>query len=354
MIRLLIPDMPTADELLPFLRRIDAEKRYSNGGVLVRELEKALAELVHAPTTAVSNGTVAIELALRALRLPRGAAVAIPAMTFVATGQAVCNAQLKPVLCDVDPVTWQLTPEAVVDAADGMPIRAAIPVASFGMPVPIEPWERFARDTRMPVVIDAAGALTAQVVSQSPSLVTTFSLHATKFVGAGEGGAVATTDRMLLRRIAEMKAFGHWGTNAKMSEYHAAVALASLAVSRMSGKLGRNDRVARSYFAGLADIPGIALQQPSPRADGTLLPVLMPAGRTADHVQDVLASIEIESKQWYRPFLDELQQFGNCSRPMQLPTTQMLRERMLGLPYHGYLTEVDIATVCSALETAVR
>lgn len=350
MIRVLVPDMPTADDLLPYLRRMDAEKRYVNGGPLMRELEASLGDLVHAPVAALSNGTMAIELALRALRLPRGSSVAVPAVTFVATGQAIANAQLKPVICDVDPATWQLTPECLVEVADSWQIRAVIPVAAFGMPVPVEPWEKFARDTRVPVVIDAAGALIEQQVSQSPNLITTFSLHATKFVGAGEGGAIATFDRFLLQRIAQMAAFGPYGTNAKMSEYHAAVGLASLDTARISAKIERNAAVARAYLDGLG--VSMLLQRP-PRGDTTLLPVLLPDGHKAVDVQLALDRHEVESRQWYRPFLDELQQFGNAPRPFKLPITSLLRERMLCLPFHGHLSGADVAHVCFALREAL-
>ena len=353
MIRLLVPDMPTADELLPFLRQIDASKIYSNNGPLVRELEDCLSDLVRAPTVAVSNGTAALELTLRALRLPRGSAVLVPAATFVATGQAVSNAQLKPILCDVDSETWQLTPEGAIDAAQGWPIRAVIPVASFGMPVGIDGWEHFARETRMPVVIDAAGAIAEQAVSTSSALITVFSLHATKFIGAGEGGAVSTVDRFLLQRVAAMASFGHWGTNAKMSEYHAAVALASLSPQRMTDKLQRAGAVAKAYVAGLSALPRLKLQR-MPRADSTLLPVMLPPECSADEVQRRLEADGVQTKQWYRPFLEELQQFGGCPRPFKMPVTKMLRERMLGLPFHTGLTTDDVAHVCECLDKAMQ
>lgn len=353
MIRVLVPDMPTADELLPYLRRIDAEKIYTNGGPLVAELQTCITDLVRAPSVVVSNGTAALELVLRALRLPINSCVLVPAMTFRASAQAITNARLKPVLCDVDPKTWQLTPELAIDAAQGYDIRAVMPVAAFGMPVPIEPWEAFQRATRMPVLIDAAGAIAEQQVSLNANLITVFSLHATKFLGAGEGGVVSTGDRFLIERIAALAAFGHWGTNAKMSEYHAAVGLASIAVVRIADKLQRAGAVAKAYGEGLAKISGVTLQRP-PRADATLLPVLLPENRDAEETRFELDGMGIQTNQWYRPFLDELQQFANCPRSFKLPTTQMLRDRMLGLPFHTGLDEAGVARVCTALTKALQ
>jgi dTDP-4-amino-4,6-dideoxygalactose transaminase len=92
MIRVLIPSMPTADELLPFLREIDERKVYVNGGPLVRRLEAEDRGLDESPCTVVSNGTLSLELALRAMNLPQGCGVLVPAVTYVASAQAIVNA----------------------------------------------------------------------------------------------------------------------------------------------------------------------------------------------------------------------------------------------------------------------
>lgn len=347
MIALLKPDMPTADDLLPYLRRIDESKIYSNGGPLVRELEEHFGAFVGARTVAVSNGTVAIELALRSLKIPRGSAVLMPAMTFAATGLAAWNAGLRPVLGDVDPLTWQLTAETAMEAVRGCQVRAVLVVAAFGLPVPVRPWEIFAAETGVQVIIDAAGAIAEQEVSAQPLVLTTFSLHATKFIGAGEGGLVAGGNKSALARIAEMTNFGHWGTNAKMSEYHAAVALASSSVPSVNARMERARPMVNAYRAGLVSVP-VTVQRP-PRADATILVVKLPIGCTAAETYTALRNADIEAKQWYRPFLDERKQFAGCMRPFSLPVTSDLRDHAIGLPFHTSLTAADATRVCEAV-----
>jgi len=353
MIKVLIPEMPTADELLPYLRLIDQAKVYVNGGQMVKRLELELSALTRAPCAVVSNGTVSMELALRAMDLPRGAGVLVPPVTYVASGQAIVNAGLVPVLCDVEADTWQLSAEraAEIVAADKS-IKAVMPVAAFGLPVPIEPWERFNYETNLPVLIDAAGAIYGQQTSPIPEIVVSFSLHATKALGAGEGGALATHDLILLERVASMASFGPGGTNAKMSEYHAAVALASMK------RPMRSDGDGRTW---VDDLGGWYLQLPTSikwpvgaRQDRrTLFPILLPERAEVTSVFSYLRLKGIETKQWYAPFLDARTEFHNYPNTGLCLSPAMLRYRLLGLPWHAFLTEDDVAAVCEKLSEAL-
>ena len=349
-LRVLTPSMPTADELLPLLRRIDAARVYVNNGPLLRELEARCQRLFGAPMVAVSNGTLAIELALRALDLPPGAGVIVPAVTYVATALAVVNAGLRPVVVDVEPRTWRLDAAYAREIARERPdVAAVIPVAAYGAPVPVEPWEALAETTGLAVVVDAAGCLLQQRASDR--LTTCYSLHATKAVGAGEGGLVASASDALRARVADLACFGRGGTNAKMSEYHAAVALASLDLGRLEAKRVHSFMLEAAYVEHLPR--SCALQSGAMQTHRTLFPVLLPprAPRAAQ-VEQRLASEGIESKRWYRPFLSERGEFFEC-REGAFAVTDALAAHMLGLPFHGLMQEADVARVCAALERAI-
>lgn len=352
MIRLMIPDMPTADELLPWLRRIDTARIYTNGGPLLRQLEDELSSRGSWPTAVVSNGTLAIELALRALRLPPGAPVLTPAVSFVATGRAIVNAGLRPVFIDVDPKTWQLTAEIAAKAIDRVRPRAIVPVATFGMPVDPRAWENLARASGIPVVVDAAGALLESARMNDTRITSASSLHATKFVGAGEGGVVSSVDGGIVRRVRDLAAFGDGGTNAKLSEYHAAVALASL--ERMSAKAARMVPIVRGYCYGLQGLP--VKMQRVPNGFSTLLVVKLPAHIQAADAVDGLRAVGVEAKQWYRPYPDEVIGGGpfDSQQLLDMPVTKALRHHALGLPFHAWLTEADVATVCRALARIIN
>ena len=350
MIKVLVPSMPTADEILPWLRQMDEAKVYVNHGPMVQLLERELAMLVcKAPCAVVSNGTLALELALRALNLPAGADVLVPAVTYVATGQAIVNAGLTPVICDVNPVSWTLRADTAFEIAKNHRVlHAVVPVAAFGVPLPIADWERFIDETGLPVVMDAAGAIMDQAPPVSNRISICYSLHATKALGAGEGGVVASRDEAVVARVRDLATFGTGGTNAKMSEYHASAALASI---------GRKDdwrrNVNRWYAHGLPS--GVRVQGGLLQQHRTLMPVLLPeVPPHAAMVQAQLQEAGVESKLWYRPFLDERTQFHPFMKWGPLTTTEMLRRHLIGLPYHAFLTEADVAHVCQCLTRIIE
>lgn len=347
-IKVLVPDMPTAEDLLPYLQLIDKKRIYSNIGPMVTELQQTLSEkIVGAPTVAVSNGTLAIELALRSLYLRAGTPVLCPAFTFVATGQAIANAGLSPFFCDVDlSAAWQMTPEIAARAIHDshLHVGAVVPVAPFGVPVDVEAWSAFSVEMGIPVVIDAAGALTTQKISKDPWVIAAYSLHATKFIGAGEGGAVSTHNEVLLRRVREMMNFGDGGTNAKMSEYHAAIALASLV--RVEQKRAGSRWLRREYESALEGV-GVSFQSDDCR-DAVLLPVLLPEGVSASAAAAWMLADGIETKQWYRPFLDERVQFARGAWGL-LTATEQLRRRYIGLPFHKMIEKSHVLTVADSL-----
>jgi len=331
MIKVLIPDMPPAADLMPYLRSIDESKTYVNDGPLVRQLTEKLEAICGVPVAVVSNGTAALELTLHAFGADK-AEIGLPALTFSATGLAASQRH-SPILYDVDADTWLLDHRLKYDNCDML-----IPVATFGKPVNMKNWENRFR----PIVVDAAGALYAQQCSKNYHVATCFSMHATKFVGAGEGGFVASANKGWLDEIRSLAKFGPHGTNAKMSEYHAAVALAAL--GRAVKKSYRTATVIKWYKEhGLEDFSYTTHEY------NTLLVV-----KLIDEVPllaSAMADRGIEIRQWYRPWLDERKDF-RVARP--LPVTEHLRHRLVGLPFHNFLTEADVAYVMDSLREVIR
>ena len=117
-LKVLVPDVPTADEILPYLRRIDGAQWYSNGGPLVRELEERMGGV------AVSSATLGLELAAQCL-FDRRKRVRLPAFTFAATATAVMRAGFEPILCDVGP-DWGLVDPDERQTLNVCPFGAAV------------------------------------------------------------------------------------------------------------------------------------------------------------------------------------------------------------------------------------
>src|SRR5262249_38303882 len=156
----------------PYLERIDKTRIYSNFGPLTQELESRLARHFGlTPDCAVSaaNATVALTATLAALSGGHGGVCLLPSWTFCASAHAVVADGLRPHFLDVDPRSWRLTPEVVMQAVREIAnVRAVMPVAPFGAPLECEPWRELAIRTGIPVLIDAAAAFASQHVGDLP------------------------------------------------------------------------------------------------------------------------------------------------------------------------------------------
>jgi dTDP-4-amino-4,6-dideoxygalactose transaminase len=360
-IQLLIPDMPDADALRPWLQRIDAARWYTNFGPLVTELESKLAARFPRGTqvVTVNSATMGLELALIALDLPPGARVLLPGLTFAASAAAVLRAGGVPVFADVDPDSWLLTPAIAERVAAEMRLGAVMPVSTYGAPQDSAEWDAFVARTTLPVVMDAAAAFDTQQVGARFTAV--FSLHATKVLGAGEGGFVASTDAAFLDRVRKLSNFGidvstgsveTAGANGKLSEYHAAAALAAL--ERWPERREVRLRLHLSCLQELQHAcPEVRPQlRPADRAY-SIFPVLLPEGHSAPNVQRRLAAEAIESRRWYCPTLDRHPAFSAMERAGTLHQCQAATARLLALPFHPFLDSADVHRICTTLARLV-
>jgi dTDP-4-amino-4,6-dideoxygalactose transaminase len=349
-IRLYVPDLPAADEFIPFMRKIEAARWYTNFGPLEQAFAAEAGRLLDAacpPCVATaSSGTAALTLALQALALPAGSAVLTPALTFPATAAAILAAGLVPLLADVDAEAWSLTPE--IAAPWRAQVSAVVPVAAFGVGLPAKAWDAFADESGLPVVMDAAGALGNQEMPSRCAAV--FSLHATKTLGIGEGGLVAARDAGLAERVRRLSNFGFEGGlaaaaagNAKLSEWHAAVGLAQF--PRAAALWGAKERLSAAYRRALPRFP---MQAGTPGSLVVRLPVSAQGAATR------LAAEGIETRRWYQPDLTRHPAYEALPRAGALATTEGLHDRLLGLPFHSGLAEEEVRVVARALTAAVE
>lgn len=364
-IPLLVPHMPTTDCLLSYLRQIDEKRSYTNFGPLSAEFERRIIALV-APgrsarnVTTVTNCTIGLELTLQALGLRPRARVLIPSISFVATATSICRMGMIPVFADVDPLTWCLTPEIAEAAHRADQIDAVMPVATFGRAQNTEHWDDFSRRFRIPVVIDAAGAFGNQGIGVLTDVV--FSFHATKSMGAGEGGGVLSANEDRIARIRRLSNFGidtsigelrDVGTNGKMSEYHSAVGLASLD-QWASTKHDRITLLAR-YMERLRARCETLHYQDRPN-DGiySVLSVLLPEKLHSRIVAHRLSASGIETRRWFCPALHLHPALSFCPKTGPLTITEMLSDRLLGLPFFVQMTDDQIEFICGQLRDVLR
>ena len=352
------PRLPAAAVVLPYLERIDQARWYSNFGPLVTELEQRLAARLgeDALVCTAVNATQALALALQAMDLPAGGLVAVPAWTFVATAHAVIQAGLVPWFLDVDPDRWMLEPQAVAAALGRAPgqVVAVIPVCPFGDMPDLEAWRSFRQATGVAVLVDAAAAFDTLTEADPPACV---SLHATKVLGVGEGGFLATTDPALYERFRRLSCFGFKGSrespfpssNAKLSEYAGAVGLAALdewAMERL-----RYLRVSQHLRISLLSQPEVRFQ-PGWGSDWvtSVCAVALPQG-SADEVERALGVEGVETRRWWGAGCHRSAAFMDCPR-QDLPVTDALAASTIGLPFAVDLPSEHIQRLARVL-TAV-
>lgn len=352
-IPVLVPDLPQADQLMPWLTRIDTARCYTNFGPLLDEFETALgSQWPGAQLVGFSSGTAALEIAIAALNLPAGSNVLVPAFTFAATASSAMRNGLQPVLADVAPDTWQLTPDIARRAAQQRPLALVLPVAALGCPVDVQAWDTFVAETGIPVVIDAAAAFGNQQLGERANVVLSF--HATKPFGIGEGGALLTRDGELATRVRRLSNFGfhntqvrELGSNAKLSEYAAAVGLAQWA--RWPGQQARRQGLWQVYAQALGALPGVQLQQGFASNE---LPATVSVGlpATTASVASALALMGIHSRRWYCPTLQHHPVFAQCPKADELPVSSYLNDYSLGLPWYAAITPSQCERVVRALQ----
>ena len=355
------PKLPDADALLPFLRQIDRSRWYGNRGPLVRRFEELLACHTEAASgehvVVAANATAALTAALLALDVPDGCLCMIPAWTFAASAHAVVAAGLVPWIVDVDPSDGALHPATALSLIPRAPGRlgAILTVAPFGSPVDVSGWTEVRRRSDLPVVLDAAAGFDVVRASAIPTIV---SLHATKVLGIGEGAFVTWDDAAGVRSIRARINFGFSGTreatvratNAKLSEYGAALGLAALESWPANRRAWR--RVAEDYanaFAG-TDIElqaGWGDDWVSSTAIATLPPACLAT------VEGALAGRGIDSRRWWGRGLAKQRAFARYPR-MPLDVTEALASSTLGLPCWPDLPRGVIVRIAGLVASASR
>lgn len=291
------PMQPDRVRLGQLMDRIIDNGWYSNSGPLAGELERALApELPGAGTlNLVSSGTAALMMALRLGNLPEGSEIIVPALSFIATAQAVAWCGFVPVFADIDPITMTLCPRAVEHAITPN-TSAIVGVHLLGLPCDHAALRDIAERHNLWLAYDGAQAIDLQRDGLSVASwgdATAFSLHATKMLHTGEGGIVATANADDKARLQAMRNFGalggmtqQLGTNAKLSEAQAAIGLALLP-SLPSEKTARA-ALRSAYDAVFDDAPLVRVHRAPDGATGLLYYAIRVA---PDHHMAILGAL---------------------------------------------------------------
>ncbi|MGH2691707.1 MAG: DegT/DnrJ/EryC1/StrS family aminotransferase [Actinomycetota bacterium] len=355
------PSVPDPDRVANDVRTILSSGVLTNGP-FVRELEHRAADYFGVRhCVAVASCTAGLMLVLRASDL--GGDVIVPSFTFAATAHAVVWNGLRPVFCDIDPHTLTLS-AAAAQKAIGARTSAILATHTYGTPCQLESLGALARQTGIHLFFDAAHAFGSRHLGTAIGGfgdAEVFSLTPTKVVVAGEGGIIATNDSELASRCWIGRDYGNPGNydcrfvglNARMSEIHAAIALASL--EDLDARIERRNVLARLYRDALAGIEGIDLPtvpegDRSTYKDFTVLVDADRFGVTAASLASALSAEGIETRRYYAPPVHAMEAYRFLAgRNGSLKTTEDASSRVLTLPLWTGMADDDVPRVVEAM-----
>ena len=338
----------------------------SNNGPLVQEFEAEVARHLGVKhCVAMCNGTIALEIAIRALGLD--GEVIVPSYTFVATAHALQWQGITPVFADVDPATHTLSPAAVRRMITPR-TSGIIGVHLWGRGAPVDALQEIADEHGLKLMFDAAHAFSC---THQGRMIGSFgecevlSFHATKFFNSFEGGAVVTNDDQLAEAIRLMRNFGfvdldkviHPGTNGKMIEIAAAMGLVNM--RSLDQVIAANRANYLAYREAMRGIDGVrVLEYNAQERNNYQYVVLEVAADCAvgrDALVDALRAENVMARRYFWPGCHKMEPYRSLfpHAGLVLPDTEAVAASVIVLPTGQTMTPDMVATVAQIIRTAV-
>jgi len=357
-------------------------------GPKTEEFEHLMAEYVgvkHA--VAVSSGTTALHLIVKALGIGPGNEVLVPSFTFVSSVNVILYEGAIPVFVDIEPDTYNLDPEDLERKVTPR-TKAIMAVDVFGHPAEWDAILDIAKRHGLRVIDDSCEALGAEYSSpeskvQSPKSekqenpargawkkvgrfgdAAAFAFYPNKQMTTGEGGIIVTSNENIARLARSMRnqgrgEMGEWleherlGYNYRMTEMSAALGVSQL--RRLEALLAKRERVARMYTERLAGLPWVRppAVRPHVRMSWFVYVVTLAEGLHRDPVMKAMAKEGIPTRGYFSPVhLQSYIQSLLGTRGGMLPFTESVAKRTIALPFHGNMTEGQVETVVGVLKRA--
>jgi perosamine synthetase len=339
-------------------------------GPRLASFESALASrLETSHVSAVSSGTAGLHLAVRAAGIQRGDHVLTTPFSFVASANCLLLEGARPVFCDIDRRTLNMSPHAAADALTEK-TTGILPVHIFGYPADMPALESLASDVSLWIVEDACEALGATHADGTPvgarGNLSVFGFYPNKQLTTGEGGAVVAPTGELKERIDSERNQGRapdmgWldhdrlGFNYRLDDLSCALGIAQL--ERLDELLAARERVAGLYNEALRGVEGMGLPCPDEGGDRRswfVYVVQLPRGVDRDATVVALRERGVDSKP-YLPAIHLLsfyrERFGH--REGEFPVCEDVAARSLALPFYPGLEDGEVEQVVEALLTVI-
>lgn len=352
-IKITEPHLPSRAVFDQYLDEIWDRNWLTNNGPVCQQFERKLVELLGVTRLSfVSNGTIAIQLALEALKVE--GEVLTTAFSFVATASSVAWQKMSPRMVDVDPHTLNIDPIHIRKSVTSR-TRAILATHVFGNPCDVVEIEHIAREYGIPVIYDGAHAFGSRYMGRSLLSygdVATASFHATKLFHTVEGGAVICRDAEVADRIVEMRNFGlrgeeigEIGVNGKNSEIHAAMGLANL--REFSEIVAKRKSLSSIYDERFQKLPVRKPETPPNfEYNYAYYPVIL---ANKGRLNEAMKALNDEGVFPRRYFYPSLSTASYVDKGLGTPIADDVSERVLCLPLHTHLSEGDVMRVAGLL-----
>lgn len=343
------PTLAPLAEYTELLKGIWASGIMTHNGPLVQQFERDFCTHEKLDRiVAVSNGTIALQMAIRALKL-KGEIITTP-FSFIATTSSIIYEDCRPVFVDIDPETFNLDP-AKIEAAITPRTVGIMPVHVFGNPCDIEAIDAIAKKHHLKVIYDAAhgvGSTYGGRALLSYGDISATSFHATKMLNTAEGGGCIACDEDLHRALQMIRFFGYNeqkdveidGFNGKMTEVHAALGIANL--KYLGAALADRKKKYALYKSILSKNGAFKFQKITGTCNCSYFPVVFPTEEALLKAQEALLKENIVPRRYFYPSLNTYRKIVDY---VSMSNSEQLADRILCLPLYFNLSEAAVEKI---------
>ncbi len=349
--------LPPIEEYQKYLAGIWTNSWLTNHGPLVQELEHKLKEYLGVENLLfVSNGTIALQLAIKALDL-KGEIITTP-FSYVATAASIIWENCTPVFADIENKSFCVNPEEIEKHINSK-TSAILATHVYGNACNVSEIEKIAQKHNLKVIYDGAHAFGITINGNSIfnfGDVSTISFHATKLFHTIEGGAIITKDKKLAEKLYLYRSFGHIaddyysvGINGKNSEFHAAMGLCNL--PRVDEIVDNRKKTVLLYKSLLNGSKIFFPEKHSRQSiNNSYFPVVFENKETLLSVRKALLENEVSTRRYFYPSLNNLPYLNT---KYKCPVSENIAERVLCLPLYFDLNPIDVERICKIVNSVI-
>lgn len=349
--------MPPKEEYFNYINQIYQNGQLTNQGPLLKKLETKLSSYLGVENFHyVTNGTIALQIALKALDIEEGEIITTP-FSYVATTSSILWEKCTPVFVDIESDNFTIDVDKIEQAITPN-TKAIMAVHVFGYACNIEKIRKIADKHNLKVIYDAAHAFGTTYKGKSLLSygdISTCSFHATKLFHTIEGGACIVKDKDISDKLGLIKRFGHngdnhfcLGINAKQSEFNAAMGLANLPY--IQEIISKRREISLLYDELLKDLVQRPKEQDNLNYNYAYYPVIFENEKQLLDVFETLKKEEIYPRRYFYPSLNKLnylEYYQSC------PISEDICSRIACLPLYPTLSQINIERISNIIRSSI-